>query len=53
VLAAFGDLSTAAGIAPGMSASALSGAPSAKNAHQAGPVTPNHQRRTSQENRHV
>ena len=49
VLTAFGDLFTATGINPGMSASALSGAPSAKNAHQAGPASPNHQRTTSEE----
>ncbi|HEX4246604.1 MAG TPA: hypothetical protein VH008_01965 [Pseudonocardia sp.] len=35
------------------SASARSGAPSAKNAHQAGPAVPNHQRSTSEGPHHV
>ena len=51
VLAAFGDLLDP-GARPGTSAPALSGAPSAKNAHQTGPATANHQRSTSEEPTH-
>jgi hypothetical protein len=54
VLATFSALFDGAQPGAGTDVVALPGAPSAKNAHQAGPTTsPNHQRSTSQENLHV